>query len=76
MFYRHKDLQEGFVHQCADAYKYNLERRKEIAKIKKHDCITCLKIDNINYLFIKFCPYCGVELAKDEETQEFLNIKL
>lgn len=75
MFYRHKDLQEGFVHQCSDAHKYNKEHKKEIARIRKHDTSIFLVV-GLHLNRIKYCPYCGVELAKDEETQEFLNLKL
>lgn len=75
MFYRHKDLQEGYVHQCSDANKYIIEHRREMAKVQKHDCSTFLRLEN-GIVRIKFCPYCGVELANDTETQKFLNIKL
>ena len=75
MFYRHKDLQEGYVHQCADAHKYNKQHLQEIARVQKHDVHTHILIGT-QIIPIKYCPYCGVELASDTETQEFLNIKL
>ena len=75
MFYRHTDLQESYVHQCADAHKYNNNHLQEIARIQKHDAHTYFVIDN-KIIHIKYCPYCGVDLATDETTQEFLKLKL
>ena len=75
MFYRHNDLSEGYVHQCSDAYKYNKEHLQEIARVQKHDMHTHMIIDK-KIIYIKHCPYCGVELEKDQTTNEFLNLKL
>lgn len=75
MFYRHEDLQEGYVHQCADAYRYNKEHLKEIARVQKHDASTFMRVGK-EIIPIDYCPYCGVKLSEDEETSEFLKLKL
>lgn len=75
MFYRHQDLQEGFVHQCADSHKYNMQHRQEIARVQKHDTKHFLRLDN-QIIDIAFCPYCGAKLSDEETTNEFLKLKL
>ena len=75
MMYRHEDLADGtYVHQCKDAYKYNKQHLKKIARVQRHDFNTYMLI-NKEIIHIKYCPYCGVKL-EDDEIGGFLDLKL
>lgn len=79
MFYRHKDFMESYVHQCADADRYTSEHRAEIAMVRRHDIHHFLVVDvngKRDTIHIKYCPYCGVDLDKEESTGEMLKLKL
>lgn len=85
MFYRHNDFAETLVHQCADSEKYTTDHRREIAMVRRHDMNTFIdvlascKLDGkkvYKTIHIKYCPYCGVDLEKDQETGKVLNLKL
>lgn len=83
MLYRHKDFEETLVHQCADADKYIKSRRQEIANVRVHDISAYLVVpvkraytQTTENVRIKYCPFCGVELEKDEQTVEYLDLEL
>ena len=83
MLYRHKDFDETLVHQCADADKYVKSRRQEMANVRVHDISAFLNVpvkraytQTSESVRIKFCPFCGVELEKDEQTGEYLDLEL
>lgn len=74
MFYRHINYQETEVHQCADIDKYTQEHKREIAHVQRHDVHTYFNVGEKN-IYIKYCPYCGINLNTDESTNEYLKLK-
>ncbi len=85
MMYRHNDFMETVVHQCADADKYTTEHRRKIAMVRRHDVSTFIDVvtgcklngqKTYKTIHIKYCPFCGCNLAADEETGKTLNLKL
>lgn len=83
MLYRHIDFEETLVHQCADADKYTKAHRQEMANVRRHDVSSYLHVPvyrayghTSEDVRIKYCPYCGVELEKDEQTGKFLDLEL
>ena len=69
MLYRNSEAQEGYIHKCADSYKYTKAALKERLPICLHDITAYTLVDNgedTTMIFIKHCPYCGVEVAADE----------
>jgi len=83
MLYRHKQFEETLVHQCADANKYIKSRRQEMANVRVHDISAYLVVqikegytNAVGTVPIKYCPFCGVELEKDEQTGEYLDLEL
>ena len=85
MMYRHINFEESYVHQCADADRYTTEHKREMAQLRRHDCHTFMVIPasvklngdtNYKIIPVKYCPYCGVDLEKDETTEKFLKLKL
>lgn len=88
MLYPHKDFEETLVHQCADADKYTTAHKQEIANVRIHDITAYLSVPLRDYkkdgypiightsVAIDYCPYCGVELEKDERANKTLDLKL
>lgn len=65
MLIRDKDSQEGYKHVCADSNKYTEKALRERLPIYLHD-ITAYTLIKGEFIRIKYCPYCGVEVEKDE----------
>lgn len=85
MMYRHNDFMETEVHQCANADKYTTEHKQEIAMVRRHDMSTFIDVlagcklngeKTYKTIHIKYCPFCGCDLAADESTGKALNLKL
>ena len=74
MLVRDKDSQEGYVHICDDYKRYIKQALKERLQIYVHDMkvYTLLETKNGHELKdIKYCPYCGVEIEKEERKEVF-----
>ena len=72
MLIRNKDAQEGYTHVCNDSHKYTKQALKERLQIYLHDATAYTLVNNgddTTMIFIKHCPYCGVEVEKDEYKQ-------
>lgn len=69
MFIKNKEAQEGFIHVCEG--KTEKFMRNQHLVIFKGDASTHIIIWNQKgwpeLQYIKFCPYCGYELEKEEE---------
>lgn len=69
MLVRNKDAQEGYIHICNDSHKYTKKGLKERLQILVHDTKVYTIIetkDGCELKDIKYCPYCGVEVEKEE----------
>ena len=69
MLIRDKDSAEGYIHLCADRHKYTKKALAERLQIKLHDITAYTLIEGkngVDMVRIKYCPYCGVEIEKDE----------
>lgn len=66
MLYRDRDSQEGYIHICDDAHKYQRKYIAERPQILVHDVRSYMRI-NGSLIDVKFCPYCGAELQKEIE---------
>lgn len=69
MLIRDKDSAEGYIHLCADSHKYTKEALEERMKIYLHDMTAYTLIEGKNgveMVRIKYCPYCGAKIEKDE----------
>lgn len=76
MLVRDKDSQEGYIHICDDYKKYTEQALKERLQIYVHDVkvYTLLETKNGYELKnIKYCPYCGAEIEKEERKEVFNN---
>ena len=74
MLVRDRDSQEGYVHICDDYKKYIKSALKERLQIYVHDMKVYTLIetkDGYKLKDIKFCPYCGVEVEKEERKEVF-----
>ena len=74
MLVRDRDAQEGYVHICDDYKRYIKSALKERLQIYVHDIkvYTLLETKNGHELKnIKFCPYCGAEIEKEERKGVF-----
>lgn len=73
MLIRDKDSAEGYIHLCADRHKYTKKALAERLQIKLHDIAAYTLIEGkngVDMVRIKYCPYCGVEIEKDEYEKE------
>lgn len=73
MLIRDKDSAEGYIHLCADRHKYTKNALAERLQIKLHDITAYTLIEGkngVDMVRIKYCPYCGVEIEKDEYEKE------
>lgn len=73
MLIRDKDSAEGYIHICADRHKYTKKALAERLQIKLHDIAAYTLIEGkngVDMVRIKYCPYCGVEIEKDEYEKE------
>lgn len=73
MLIRDKDSAEGYIHLCADRHKYTKKALAERLQIKLHDITAYTLIEGkngVDMVRIKYCPYCGVEIEKDEYEKE------
>lgn len=76
MLVRDKDSQEGYKHICDDSYKYTKQAGKERMPIYVHDMkvYTLIETKKGHELKdIKYCPYCGAEIEKEERKQVYNN---
>lgn len=74
MLVRDKDSAEGYKHICDDGYKYTKQALKERLPIYVHDVKVYTLIETKNgyeLKDIKFCPYCGAEIEKEERKQVY-----
>ena len=73
MLIRDKDSADGYIHLCDDSYKYTRKALAERLQIKLHDITAYTLIEGkngVDMVRIKYCPYCGVEIEKDEYEKE------
>ena len=73
MLIRDKDSAEGYIHVCTDSHKYTKKALAERLQIKLHDITAYTLIEGkngVDMVRIKYCPYCGVEIEKDEYEKE------
>lgn len=65
---------EWAVHQCKDADKYIAERRQDMSRIAGN--VYSTGVNRLYHggtgLFIRYCPFCGCELDKEEIADERL----
>lgn len=66
MLYKDRNSQEGYIHICDDAHKYRRDYIRERPPVLVHDISAYLRV-NGSLLNIKYCPYCGAELEKEQE---------
>ena len=74
MLVRDKDSQEGYIHICDDYKKYLKSAIKERLQIYVNDMKVYTLIETKNGYErknIKFCPYCGAEIEKEERKGVF-----
>ena len=77
MLVRDKDSAEGYIHICDDSYKYIKKALKERLQIYVHDMKVYTLIESkksksgYELKDIKFCPYCGAEIEKEERKGVF-----
>lgn len=74
MLVRDKDSQEGYIHICNDSHKYTKQGLKERLQIYVHDVkvYTLIETKKGHELKnIKYCPYCGAEIEKEERKGVF-----
>lgn len=64
MLYRFEDFQEGYIHICDDAHKYNRKYLAERPRVAVHD-ISAHMIINNKLINIDYCPYCGAKLENE-----------
>lgn len=66
---------EWGVHQCKDADKYTAEHRKEMTRIAGNPYSNgCRGLYNTTTegTWIRYCPWCGCDLDKEEIAEERL----
>lgn len=76
MLIRDKDSAEGYIHLCADSYKYTKKALAERLQIKLHDITAYTLIEGkngVDMVRIKYCPYCGAEIEKEERKEIYDN---
>lgn len=69
MLIRDKDSAEGYIHVCSDSHKHTKEALANRMQIRLHDITAYTMVDSkngVDMMRIKYCPYCGVEVEKDE----------
>lgn len=74
MLIRDKDSAEGYIHLCADSHKYTKKALAERLQIKLHDITAYTLIEGkngVDMVRIKYCPYCGAEIEKEERKGAF-----
>lgn len=67
---------EWAVHQCADADKYTKEHRQDMSRIAGNPYSTGvhgLYTNDRGKEYIKFCPWCGCDLDKEEVSMSRLD---
>ena len=67
MLYKDKESQEGYIHICDDAYRYQKKYIAARPKIFLHDVSVYMRVGG-GLLDIKFCPYCGKKIEDEIET--------
>lgn len=76
MLIRDKDSQEGYIHICDDYKKYLKSALAERLQIYVHDVKVYTLIETKNgyeIKDIKYCPYCGAEIEKEERKEVYNN---
>lgn len=74
MLIRDKDSAEGYIHICNNSHRYTKQALKERLPIYVHDVKVYTLIESKNgyeLKDIKFCPYCGAEIEKEEREQVY-----
>jgi hypothetical protein len=68
MWVKDKDTQEGYVHVCKGKRLTDMKTKKLV--VSHHRVINYITLLDKNGIpdveFISFCPYCGVDLMKEE----------
>ena len=74
MLVRDINSQEGYKHICDDSDRYTKKALAERLQIYLHDMKAYTIIeskDGVNLVNIKYCPYCGAEIEKEERLAHF-----